>query len=135
VAELPELAAIITEHQGLARTCSCCGHLNRGVIPPEVRAHVIGPRLAATMSYFPGRHCIGRRCVEEVVETVFEVPISLGSISTLEAEASDALASPYQEAQAAVRQAPVKNTDETGWSEKGQRRWLWGRRRRRWPSS
>ena len=126
VAELPELAAVITEHQGHARTCSCCGHLNRGVIPPEIRAHVIGPRLAAVMSYFSGRHHIGRRGVEEVVETVFEVPTSLGSISALEAETSDALASPYQEARAAVREAPVKNTDETGWSEKGQKRWLWG---------
>jgi transposase len=83
VAELPELAAIVTEHQGHARTCPCCGRLNRGMIPPEIRAHVIGPRLAAVMSYFASRHRIGRRGVEEVVETVFEVPISLGSISTL----------------------------------------------------
>jgi transposase len=63
--------------------------------------------------------------VEEVVETVFEVPTSLGSISALEAEASDALAGAYHEAQVAVREAPVKNTDETGWSEMGQKRWLW----------
>jgi transposase len=126
VAELPELAALVTEHQGHARTCPGCGCLNRGAIPPEIRAHVIGPRLAAVMSYFSSRHHIGRRGVEEVVETVFEVPTSLGSITALEAEASAALASPYQEAQVAVREAPVKNTDETGWSEKGQKRWLWG---------
>jgi transposase len=126
VAEVPELAAEITEHQGHARTCPCCGHLNRGEIPSQVRADVIGPRLAAVMSYFSGRHHLSRRAVEEVVETVFEVPISLGSVSALEAETSAALASPYQEAQAAVQDAPVKNTDETGWSEKGQKRWLWG---------
>jgi transposase len=126
VAELPELAARITEYQGHARICSCCGRLNRGVIAPEIRAHVIGPRLAATMSYFASRHHIGRRGVEEVVETVFEVPTSLGSLSALEAEMRDALANPYQEAQEAVRAAPVKNTDETGWSEKGRKRWLWG---------
>jgi transposase len=125
VAELPELAAIVTEHQGHARTCPCCGHLNRGQIPLEIRAHVIGPRLAAVMSYFSGRHHTGRRAVEEIVETVFEVPTSLGSISTLEAETCAALASPYQEAQTAVHEAPVKNTDESGWSEKGQKRWLW----------
>src|SRR4051812_16621636 len=126
VAELPELVAIITEHQAHARTCPDCGHLNRGEIPPRVRAHVIGPRLAAVMSYFSGRHHLGRRAVEEIVETVFEVPTSLGSIFALEAATSAALAGPYQEAEAAVRDAPVKNTDETGWSEKGQRRWLWG---------
>ena len=33
VAELPELAANITEYQGHARTCPCCGHLNRSEIP------------------------------------------------------------------------------------------------------
>ena len=125
VAEIPELAAEITEHQGHARTCPCCGHLNRAEIPPEIRAHVLGPRLAAVMSYLSGRHHLSRRGVEEVVETVFEVPISLGSVSTLEAETSAALDSSYQEAQAAVRNAPVKNADETGWSEKGQKRWLW----------
>src|SRR3954452_7203585 len=126
VAELPELAAVVTEHQGHARTCPCCGHLNRAAIPPEIRSHVIGPRLAAVMSYLSGRFHIGRRGVEEVVEAVFEVPTSLGSVFALEAETSAALARPYREAEAAVRDAPVKNTDETGWSEKGQKRWLWG---------
>jgi transposase len=29
------------------------------------------------------------------------------------------------EVQQEVRQAPVKNTDETGWKEAGQKRWLW----------
>ncbi|MGZ3357043.1 MAG: hypothetical protein ACXVBO_19590 [Isosphaeraceae bacterium] len=43
--------------------------------------------------------------MEEIVETVFEVPTSLGSVSALEGETSAALASPYQEAQAAVREA------------------------------
>jgi len=94
VAELPELAANITEYQGHARTCPCCGHLNRSEIPPEIRAHVIGPRLAAVMSYLSGRHHIGRRGVEEIVGTVFEVPTSLGSVSALEGETSAALASP-----------------------------------------
>ena len=125
VAELPELAAVITEHQGHARTCPCCGHLNRGQIPPEIRAHVIGPRLAAVMSYFSGRHHIGRRAVEEIVETVFEVPTSLGSICTLEAETSAALGQSVSRGTGGVREAPVKNTDESGWSEKGQKRWLW----------
>ena len=125
VAELPPLVAIITEHQGHARTCPGCGHLNRGEIPAEIRAHVISPRLAAVMSYLTGRHHLSRRAVEEIVETVFEVPISLGTVIALEAETSAALAGAYQEVQEEVRDAAVKNTDETGWSEAGQRRWLW----------
>jgi transposase len=125
VAELPELAAVITEHQAHGRHCPACNHLNRGEIPAAIRAHVIGPRLAAVMSYFSGRHHLGRRAVEEIVETVFEVPTCLGTVIALEAQTSAALAGGYDEAQVAVRAAPVKNTDETGWSEKGQTRWLW----------
>jgi transposase len=125
VAELPPLAAIIIEHQGQARTCPCSGHLNRAEIPPEIRAHVIGPRLAAMMSYLSGRHHLSRRAVEEIVETAFEGPVALGTVITLEAETTAALAGAYQEVQGAVRGAAVKNTDETGWSEAGPKRWLW----------
>jgi len=77
VAELPELAANITEYQGHARTCPCCGHLNRSEIPPEIRAHVIGPRLAAVMSYLSGRHHIGRRGVEEI--GLVQMRVTLGT--------------------------------------------------------
>jgi transposase len=117
--------AIVTEHQGHARTCPCCGTLNRAEIPAEIRAHVTGPRLTAVMSYFSGHHHLSRRDVEEVVETVFEVPTSLGTVIALERETTAALAGAYQEVQQEVRQAAVKNTDETGWSQAGQRRWLW----------
>ena len=125
VAELPELAAIVTEHQAHARTCPRCGQLNRATIPPEIRAHTLGPRLAAVMSYLSGRHHRGKRAVQEIVETVFQVPVSLGTVVASEQQMSAALATPHEEARDAVRDAPVKNTDETGWKRAGQRCWLW----------
>ena len=125
VAELPELAAIITEHQAHARTCPQCGQLNHATIPAEVRAHTIGPRLAAFMSYLSGRHHRGKRAVQEIVEAVFDVPVGLGTVVALEQQTSAALASAHDEARQAVATAPVKNTDETGWKRAGQRCWLW----------
>ncbi len=86
VAEVPRLVAIITEYQGHARTCPCCGHTTRAAIPAEIRAHVVGPNLVAILSSFSGRHHLGKRSLEEVVETAFEVPIALGTVSTLESE-------------------------------------------------
>src|SRR5437899_2574139 len=35
VAELPPLAALITEYQGHARTCPCCGEVTHAAIPQE----------------------------------------------------------------------------------------------------
>jgi transposase len=125
VAEVPVLAAVITEYQGHARTCPCCCHTTRAEIPPEIRAHVVGPNLAAILSYFSGRHHLGKRGIEELVETVFEVPISLGMVTTLESEMSAALAPAHDEAKDEVRAAAVKNADETGWKQAGRRCWLW----------
>jgi transposase len=125
VAELPELAAIVTEYQAHARTCPGCGLLNRATIPPEIRAHTLGPRLTAVMSYLSGRHHRGKRAVQEIVATVFHVPVSLGTVVASEQQMSAALAAPHEQARDAVRDAPVKNTDETGWKRAGQRCWMW----------
>ncbi|HMB06668.1 MAG TPA: IS66 family transposase [Isosphaeraceae bacterium] len=125
VAELPELAAIVTEHQAHARTCPRCGQLNHASIPAEVRAPTIGPRLAAVMSSLSGRHPRGKPAVHEIVETVFEVPVSLGTVAAWEQQTSAALAGAHDEARQAVETAPVKNADETGWKRAGQRCWLW----------
>lgn len=125
VAELPDLTAIITEYQGHARTCPCCGEVTRAVIPAEMRAHSCGPKLTATMSYLTGCHRLSKRGVEETVATVFEAPIALGTVVALEQEMSAALAPAHAEALAAVRQAAAKNVDETSWKVAGRKCWLW----------
>src|SRR5262249_24981500 len=125
VAELPEPAVIITEHRGHARTCPSCGEVTRAAIPEHVAAPVIGPRLAATMSYLVGRHHLSRRGVREYVEDALGVPVSLGTVGALERPTAAALASAHDEAGEAVRAAAAKNVDETGWKQAGDRRWLW----------
>lgn len=82
VGELPEQAAILTEHQAHWRTCRCCGLLNQATIPAEVGAHAFGPRLAAMMSDLGGRFHLGKRAVKEFVEAVDQVPVSLGTAAT-----------------------------------------------------
>jgi transposase len=125
VAELPEQAAIVTEHQAHWRTCPCCGLANQAAIPAQIRAHAFGPRLAANMSYLSGRFHLGKRSVKEFVEAVYQVPVSLGTVMALEQQTSVALIAPHDEARDVVRQAPVKNADETGWKQAGAKRWLW----------
>jgi transposase len=125
VAELPELKAKVVEYQGHARTCPCCGEVTRATIPADLRAHSIGPGLAALMAYLVGNCGLSKRRVEEVVESVFEVPVALGTVAKLEQEMSAALTPAHQQALAAVQEAPVKHLDETGWKKAGHKRWLW----------
>jgi len=125
VGELPEVLAVITEHQGHARTCPCCGHVTWATIPAEILAHAFGPNLAATLAYLSGCCHDSKRTVEEIAETVFGMPLSLGSVSNVEQEVAAALEEPYQQAEQAVQQAAVKNADETGWALAGKLCWLW----------
>lgn len=125
IAELPVVAAVITEHQGHARTCPDCGHVTHAALPAAIRAHGTGPRLTAVLAYLSGARHDSKRGVAEVAATVFGVPTSLGTVAHLEAEVSAALAPAHAEAVAAVQVAPVKYADETGWKQAGRLCWLW----------
>ncbi len=126
VVELPEIPVQVTEYQAHGRTCPSCGHLTWAKIPPAISGHVCGPRLTATMAFLSGALHTSKRGIEEFVETVFRVPIALGTVSNLEQEMSTALAAAHAEAQQAVQQAVAKNVDETGWKRAGTKCWLWG---------
>jgi len=125
VAELPAVAAQITEYQGHYRTCPCCGEVTHAPIPADLRSHTVGPRLTATLSYLAGCHGVSKRGVEEIAAAVFDAPVGLGTVANLEQEVSRALAPAHREARAAIAAAPVKHVDETGWKQAGKKRWLW----------
>lgn len=123
VAELPELAGRMTEYRGHARTCPGCGTLTRRAIPAAIRRHTVGPRLAAFLTYLTGCHRVSTRGLEELAAAAFGVPLAVGTVSNLQAQASLALAAAHAEALAAVRHAPVKHVDETGGKLRGKLNW------------
>jgi transposase len=125
VCELPRMPVVVTEFQGHARACPRCRHVSREAIPKEIAADSFGPRLQAALSYLAGCQHVGKRGLEEVVETIFGVPVGLGTIANLERKTSAALAGPHQDILEAVRQAGAKYADETSWKQAGSLRWLW----------
>lgn len=124
-ADVPPIPLEVVEYQAHARTCPCCGHMTEATIPAAIRAHSIGPRLTAIFSYLTGAQGISKRGVEEIAESVFGIPISLGTVANLEQEVSAAIAPAHQEAREAVRKADVKYADETSWKLWGKLCWLW----------
>ncbi len=124
VFELPEKPYTVTEHQAHARTCPCCGEVTRAEIPAEERS-CFGPRLVALVATLTAVVKASRRASQEFVEDVLGIPIALGSVSNVEGEVSQSLEEAYAEAGEAVRAAPRKNVDETGWKQAGKKCWLW----------
>jgi len=77
------------------------------------------------MAVCAGSYHLSKRMIEELVSDFFDVDISLGSISNLEQDTSQAIAEPVAEAAAHIRQQPVVHADETGWTEAKKKAWLW----------
>jgi transposase len=122
VIELPPVTAYAIEYQAHGRTCPCCGTVTWEKIPDTVRAQGFGPFCTAVVGYLSAVPHISKRGIQEVFAAVFRAPVALGSVTNIEQEVSAALAPAHAEALAAVREAPVKHADATGWEDHG---WLW----------
>ena len=123
--ELPEVQPKVHEDRYHGQTCPCCAHVTWarpavGETPPA-----FGPRLVATLALLSGAYRLSKRALQAVLRELFHIEMSLGAISSCEETASEALATPVEEARRHVRDQRVLNADETSWKEKAQRVWLW----------
>src|SRR5262249_970835 len=65
------------------------------------------------------------REVRQLLQDLWAIKLSLGSVVRQEQAQSAALAPVVAEARAAVQQASVVNIDEAGWCQEQERAWLW----------
>lgn len=125
VTEIPPVKPVIIEYLLHRLICPNCSGATRAELPPGVPAKMIGPALQALIGYFSGRLHLSKRAVQEALEDLFGVSLSLGSVSAAEQEVSRALVAPVQEAHQYVQNQPSLGADETGWTQRRGRAWLW----------
>ena len=125
VSELPKIVPEIVEYQRHTLNCRICGAKNRAEWPVGMPKGSFGARLQGMIGYLGGRFGISHRDMVELMETVFEVEISLGSIPAQQQRVSLALKEPVEAAQKHVQKQTAVNLDETGWYEMAKDFWLW----------
>jgi transposase len=125
VAETPESRAFVTEHLRYQVTCPECGIPTTAPLPPGVPTVCFGPNLRALVVLLIGRYRLSRRETVELCGDVFGISVSVGTVANITAQATEALALPYAEAERAVKESPVCYMDETGWRQKGRALHLW----------
>jgi transposase len=123
--EVPPLQPHITEHQFPTVTCPQCQASVRAPRPPEVPPGSFGPQLVALVALLHGRYRLSTREITLLLEELWHIPLSLGSVPALDQTVSTALAPVYAEVQATVQEQAVVNVDETPWREQRQQRYLW----------
>jgi transposase len=125
VAELPPVKPVITEYQLHRLVCPACGEATRAELPLGVPRGEFGPRVQAITALCTGAYHLSKRTTQCVMEDLFGLLMSLGTIANLEQATVQTLTAPVAEARAYVQAQPVAYLDETGWREGQQRAWLW----------
>jgi transposase len=125
VIEIPPIKPVVTEYQWHQLVCVACGEVSRAPWPAGVPSGTYGPRVQATVALCTGAYRLSKRTTHQVMEEVFGVPMSVGTISPLEQATTAAVAAPVEEARRYVHAQEVAHLDETSWRQEGKRAWLW----------
>ena len=123
--ELAQIKAYVTEFLLLSGLCDQCGKLHLGKLPSGAPTGVLGPRAMAAVAVLSGKYHLSKRQVEEVLQDLLGIQVSLGTVSNTEARVSAALEKPFEEACTYVREQPVVHADETGHKMAGKKAWMW----------
>jgi transposase len=126
VAELPPVAVSVSEHRLHRLRCPACAAETRAELPAGVPPSAFGPRLQAAVATVAVRNRVSRRDSVELMEELFGVELSTGSVDAIVERAGEALAAPHAGLHDQIRSASSVNIDETGWRTAGKRRTLWG---------
>jgi transposase len=134
IIEVPAVEPIVIEHRFHRMTCTCCGAENQA---PEM-AQIIGKggygaRVAAYVGLFSSQYRQSYRQIQKIMQAVFRIEMSLGTINNLRTEVSEAVSAAVTEAQEYIQQQPTVGVDETGFKQRngdGQNTaktsgWLW----------
>jgi transposase len=125
VIEIPPIRPVVTEYQWHQLVCPACGETTRASWPKGIPSGTYGARVHATVALCTGSYRLSKRTTAEVMNDLFGVPISVGTISESEKLTTEVLAKPVQEARDLVEKQAVAHLDETSWRQDGQRAWLW----------
>ena len=124
VTELPPIVPYVIEYQCPKVVCPCCGAGTRAPLPPEAQGD-FGSELMALIAYMTVVCRMPRRVVEAFLEHLLGISMSLGSTQKCWEQASAAVAQPCQELEQQLKHEPVLNSDETGWRNNGEKRYMW----------
>jgi transposase len=125
VIELPPIKPVVTEYQWHQLVCAVCGEVSRAPWPKGVPSGTYGPRVQATVALYTGSYRLSKRTTQQMMDEVFGVPMSVGTLSPLEQATTAAVAVPVEEARSYVHEQAVAHLDETSWRQGGKRAWLW----------
>jgi transposase len=124
VFDLPPMTVRVTEHQLIARRCSC-GTTTRGAPPAGVTAPVqYGPRITAIILYLYVGQFMSKKRTAQALAELFGTPVSEGTVATMTTRAADGLDGFLDQVKDRIVESETAGFDETGLRVAGKLHWV-----------
>ena len=109
----------ITEYRIFSGVCASCQEESQGNLPAGTPPGILGSRAMSTVASLIGDYRVSRKETQRMLENDFGLPLSLGTISNVEKQVSEALNPPVEEAKQAIKQEAIVHAGETSHKESG----------------
>lgn len=123
--ELPNIDPVITQIECEKGKCRDCGKNLKASFPKEYHYSNFGPKLVAFIGMCSSIYRLSKRSTKELLETIFNVNISLGSVPAQERKLSKGLKPVYEELKSKIDKASVVYIDETSFRQQAQTHYVW----------
>lgn len=126
VVDLPPIQPLYEEFRQYSCQCPACQHQQVADFPAHVTSPIqYGSSVAALLSYLSVYQYIPFKRLQNLVGTVFCLPLSQGTIGNLLEHSAQQCQSVYEAIKAQLAQSEVVGADETGAKVKGKKWWIW----------
>ncbi len=123
--DLPEVRPLVTHHRRLAVRCPTCGTRVVAPVSEAARGTPFGPRLHAVATYLKTYQALSYERLQGALSDLFGLTLSQGGLMNLLQRAQGRFADGRSRAVAALRQAEVVASDETGVRIEGANAYHW----------
>lgn len=124
--ELPQVQAVVTQFNCQKYCCKACGHRSVARLPEGILFSAFGPKLMALVATLTGRFHLAKREALSLIQDLYGIELSEGSIVNIEENVAVALKDIYARIHQYVISGIVpRHFDETSWRDSGKRRYIW----------
>jgi hypothetical protein len=123
--DLPEIKPYVINYHLHHGRCRQCGKHHTASLPQGVTPDTFGPRIKSVISAFTGFYKNSKQEVRHILKDIFNLDISIGSISNTEGKVASKCQESYQSIEADIKKSQVLHIDETGHYNSGKLGWCW----------
>ena len=123
--DIPEIQPHVKEYHLQKGRCKSCGKRRTASLPSGVTNDLFGPRAKSVIGSLSGFYKNSKRDIANILRDVFNLKISVGSISNNEARISNKCLASYEDIELELSYSKLLHIDETSHYNKGKLGWCW----------